>query len=249
MIHEHAVLGSIRAADLLGLSASALSQQKVRTLLTLAGVVIGTFTLVVSLAVGRGVDRAIVSLFHEDDRLRKIYVMPIYAPAAGDLPAAKREPQGTMSEAKRERIRKALIRAWGRGRQKPISQDVVAEFKRLDHVEAAVPTVYLYGMATFRGKSERSGAVSVGTHARLLQPRIVAGSLLGAEVPRGALVHEFLLYRWGITSDEEVAGTIGRSFQLESPDNDRGPISTVATIARFQLALDSKETAALERAP
>ncbi|MGZ3488623.1 MAG: hypothetical protein ACXVBY_17380, partial [Isosphaeraceae bacterium] len=65
---ERAVPGSIRTADLLGLSASALRQQKVRTLLTLAGVVIGTFTLVVSLAVGRGVDRAIVSLFHEDDR-------------------------------------------------------------------------------------------------------------------------------------------------------------------------------------
>src|SRR5208282_5235518 len=65
---EPAVPGSIRPADLLGLSASALRQQKVRTLLTLAGVVIGTFTLVVSLAVGRGVDRAIVSLFHEDDR-------------------------------------------------------------------------------------------------------------------------------------------------------------------------------------
>ncbi|MGZ3303282.1 MAG: hypothetical protein ACXWO3_19395 [Isosphaeraceae bacterium] len=65
---ERAVPGSISTADLLGLSASALRQQKVRTLLTLAGVVIGTFTLVVSLAVGRGVDRAIVSLFHEDDR-------------------------------------------------------------------------------------------------------------------------------------------------------------------------------------
>ena len=65
---ERAVPGSIRTADLLGLSASALRQQKVRTLLTLAGVVIGTFTLVVSLAVGRGVERAIVSLFHKDDR-------------------------------------------------------------------------------------------------------------------------------------------------------------------------------------
>src|SRR5271166_4648306 len=111
---ERAVPGSIRTADLLGLSASALRQQKVRTLLTLAGVLIGTFTLVVSLAVGRGVDRAIVSLFHEDDRLRKVSVMPSYEPAAGDIPATDREPKCAMSEAKRLRIRKASVRDWGR---------------------------------------------------------------------------------------------------------------------------------------
>ena len=51
-------------------------QQKVRTALTLIGVVVGTFALVLSLAVGRGVDRAIVNLFHEDDRLRKIVGQP-----------------------------------------------------------------------------------------------------------------------------------------------------------------------------
>jgi hypothetical protein len=43
---------SIRTADLLGFSTSALRQPRVRTLLTMAGVIIGTFTLVVGLAVG-----------------------------------------------------------------------------------------------------------------------------------------------------------------------------------------------------
>src|SRR5271165_907575 len=78
MNQEAAVLGSIRTADVLGLSTSALSHQKVRTSHTLAGVTISTFTLVVSLAVGWGVDGAIVILFREDKRLGKIGLMPSY---------------------------------------------------------------------------------------------------------------------------------------------------------------------------
>jgi hypothetical protein len=57
-------VGRPRAADLWGLALSAMRQQKVRAALTLIGVVVGTFALVLSLAVGRGVDRAIVNLFH-----------------------------------------------------------------------------------------------------------------------------------------------------------------------------------------
>ncbi len=249
---EPAVPGSIRTADLLGLSASALRQQKVRTSLTLAGVVIGTFTLVVSLAVGRGVDRAIVSLFHEDDRLRRVSVMPKYQPAAGDIPSADREPKGAMSEAKRQRIRKAIVRDWGRThgqkRKVPLTSSMVETLRSLERIEAAEPSVYLWTRTKFEGKSERVNAVSLSKQARLLQGRLVAGGLISPDVPRGAVVNEFLLYRWGIVSDEEVAQAIGRSFELESPENQSGPIPTVATIARFRFALDNKESAALERA-
>ena len=69
-------------------------QQKVRTALTLIGVVVGTFALVLSLAVGRGVDRAIVNLFHEDDRLRKIIVNPNYENEREDMPAESPRAEG-----------------------------------------------------------------------------------------------------------------------------------------------------------
>jgi putative ABC transport system permease protein len=55
--------GALRGADLLGLSLSALRQQKLRTFLTVVGVVIGTLALVLSVSIGRGVDRAIVAPF------------------------------------------------------------------------------------------------------------------------------------------------------------------------------------------
>ncbi len=67
---------------------------------------VGTFALVLSLAVGQGVDRAVLALFHQDDRLRKFSVRPDYRPCAQDVPEAEREPVGPMSQAKRERMRR-----------------------------------------------------------------------------------------------------------------------------------------------
>ncbi len=99
--------GKPRAADLWGLAFSAMGQQKVRTALTLIGVVVGTFALALSLAVGRGVDRAIVNLFRENDRLRKVVVNSNYTQSIEDMPADRLQPKGRMSDAKRARIRKA----------------------------------------------------------------------------------------------------------------------------------------------
>jgi putative ABC transport system permease protein len=252
MNQERAVPGSIRTADLLGLSASALRQQKVRTLLTLAGVVIGTFTLIVSLAVGQGVDRAIVALFQEDDRIRKIEIYPKYEPAISDIPAAEREPKGAMSDAKRRRLRKAIIDDWDRThrstQKQPLTSARIEELSHLDHVESAEPMVYLWTKAAFQGKTERVSAVSAGKKARLLQDRLVAGSLLYSAAPRGAIVGEFLLYRWGITAEDDVAAAIGRRFRLESPDAEAGAIPTVSMIATSRLSLGKDEAAALERA-
>ena len=105
---------TIRPADVVGLSFSALWQQKVRTILTITGVVIGTFALVLSLAVGRGIDHAIVSLFDEDARLRKISVNAWFDTRVAEVPVSERTPKGAMSDAKHKRISKALIRHWAR---------------------------------------------------------------------------------------------------------------------------------------
>ena len=54
--------------------------------------VVGTFTLVVSLSVGQGIERAIVTLFHQDDRLRKIAASATFQENAEDVPESEREP-------------------------------------------------------------------------------------------------------------------------------------------------------------
>ena len=162
MNEQTSVPGSIHLADILGLSFQALRQQKVRSVLTLAGVVIGTFTLAVSLAIGRGVDRAIVALFQVDDRIRKIIVSPRYEPDSSKMPEADREPRGTMSEAKRNRLRKAIVNAWGRShgfsQKVPLTTARMDELSRLPHVQSVEPMVFLWARAEFAGKKEQVNA-------------------------------------------------------------------------------------------
>ncbi len=139
-------------------------QQKVRTALTLIGVVVGTFALVLSLAVGRGVDRAIVNLFHEDDRLRKIIGQhELRDQAAEDMPPDRREPKGSMSDAKRARIRKALARTWNGPVQQRVklNADAVRKLEAIEHVAAVVPHVRLSGRGD-PGRQDRGGFRLVG---------------------------------------------------------------------------------------
>ncbi len=154
-------VGRPRAADLWGLAFSAMRQQKVRTALTLIGVVVGTFALVLSLAVGRGVDRAIVNLFHEDDRLRKVVVNSSYETEREDMPADRREPKGRMSDAKRARIRKALERTWSGPVQQRVklNADAIRKLAAIEHVAAVVPNVQMAGKAILDGKSEEAPGV------------------------------------------------------------------------------------------
>ena len=179
-----------RAADIWGLALAAARQQKVRTALTIIGVVVGTFTLVVSLSVGQGVERAIVALFHEDDRLRKVVVHTKYQPSAEDVPESEREPRGPMSEAKRERIRRALVRNW-RGvshRDRRIRLDAAAlrRIEALDHVVRVEPVVQGFGTATL-GREEPRCERMLGSDGQSISGRSPAGgaALQAWRRPRG----------------------------------------------------------------
>ena len=213
-----------RAIDLWELSFSAMRQQKVRTVLTIIGVVVGTFALVLSLAVGRGVDRAIVNLFREDDRLRKIQVTTKYEESIENVPAESREPKGDMSDAKRARIRQALIRTLGFSNrpQAKLTPDVVRKLAALEHVASAIPLLQLRAEAVLDGQSEGVSTTSVTPENRSFWDRLIAGRLFTPEDGRAAIVHEFLLYHWGLVRDEDAVAAIGRTFRLvfrwRSPD-------------------------------
>jgi hypothetical protein len=87
----------VRLADILGLSLSALAQQKLRTLLTTLGVVFGTFTLVLSVSVGQGVQETITRESRRHDRLCTIEVWSSWMAKASDVPAEALQVKGEMS--------------------------------------------------------------------------------------------------------------------------------------------------------
>jgi putative ABC transport system permease protein len=193
-------------------------QQKVRTALTLVGVVVGTLALVLSVAVGRGIDRAIVNLFHEDDRLRQIVVDPEYEVKAEDLPPERREPKGVMSDARRARIREALRRTWnGARRQKvKLTLDAIRKIGSIEHVAVAVPVIRLGECKSIlAGKGEDTSLTSVAPGSTVFRDRLIAGRLFAPDDGRAAIVHEYLLYRWGLVNDSDVESALGRTFRLE----------------------------------
>src|SRR5262249_36652484 len=100
----------MRFRDLLRFALSALWQHKVRSLLTLSGIVAGSFLLVVSISVGQGVEETTVQQFRKYGQLRSINVFPGFRPLEEVVPTADLVVKGDMSEAKRQRIRQALIR-------------------------------------------------------------------------------------------------------------------------------------------
>ena len=66
----------MRFRDILGLALSALWQQRVRTLLTLLGVLFGSFVLAASLAIGQGVQDAIARYARQNEILRRVEAIP-----------------------------------------------------------------------------------------------------------------------------------------------------------------------------
>src|SRR6187401_1462208 len=99
----------MRQGDLMRLALSALWRHKVRTLLTLSGVVAGTFLLVVSISIGRGVEEATIRQLRRSDQLRKINVFPSYQPKEDSIPDTELQVVGPMSDEKRGRIKRGLV--------------------------------------------------------------------------------------------------------------------------------------------
>jgi putative ABC transport system permease protein len=243
---------TMRAADLFGLAFSALRQQKVRTILTIVGVLIGTFALVLSLSVGTGVDRAIVALFHEDDRLRRISVHENYETSAEEVPAAEREPKGSMSDAKRQRIRAALVHEWGSKHARPkrvaLTPDALTRLKAINHVERIEPVSWFDGKAILGGKDYRATTASIPLRADFLRKRLLAGRLFTAEDEHVAIVQEFLLYRLGLHGDDEANAALGQNLRVEYQSSQPGVIDLSWLLTRTTNGLSENEIRALRPA-
>src|SRR2546427_10183721 len=102
---------AVRFGDILRLSLSALWQQKVRSILTTLGVVFGTFVLVASVSVNRGVQETILRESQKHGELQRVQAYSVDEPAPTEQIAVK----GAMTEDKRKRLRKTIERREQRG--------------------------------------------------------------------------------------------------------------------------------------
>jgi putative ABC transport system permease protein len=242
----------VRSADILGIALSALLQQKVRTILTTLGVVIGTFILILSLSISQGVELVVLRQFTRHDQLRQIQVQSGYRARETAIPPDEMSIRGEMSDAKRERIRKAMIRWWSRKNVQhpttPLTVERIKALAAIDHVQGVVPFIF-QGCRAFLGDHNTEVTSCAATpNNRHLQGRIVAGEYFTSAQERSVVVHEFLLYLWGITSEEEVARVVGQKLRLEFHIGRRPPAMLLTLLNGNRGSLSAEEEKALEKA-
>jgi putative ABC transport system permease protein len=209
----------MRTADLLRMALAGLWRHKVRTLLTLSGVIAGTFLLVVSIAVGRGVEEATIAQLRRSDQLRKITVFPNFQPTEETIPASELLVSGEMSDAKRQRIRRGLIRHWprqtiGGGPTRPLDNEHLEKIRELSHVESASPALQYSCRVIWNGQTRDVLVSAPGPEDDKLTQRVITGEMV-PEYGRQLLIHEYLLYQWGITRDQDAGKMIGQKVRVE----------------------------------
>ncbi len=209
----------MRFADLLGLSLSALGQQKARTALTTLGVVFGTFVLVVSLSVGQGVQRTIEREARGNVFLRQVQVWPDWQGNEAEVPEEQVQVRGAMSEEKRQRLRRAIVehrRRYGGVRPRlPLDRTGLQALAGLEHVAAVTPVIDLSGWAIYHSQSRGAPMSSVPAGDAHFRQRIVAGDFFRSANERAVLVSEYLCYQLGVIDETAVPGLVGQTLRLE----------------------------------
>jgi len=209
----------MRIADILGLALSALWQQKARTLLTTLGVIFGSFVLAASLSIGHGVQETIERESRRSTQLRKVDVQPQWQGRESDVPAEQVRVEGRLNDARRQRIRTALVNRKKNfnphGPRLPLTRDRLRLLADIEHVEAVIPIVSLNGWAIFGPRSELVTMGSAEPDSPSLRSRIVSGRFFDSLDEPSAVVTELLLYQAGMTDDAAIDGIVGKKVRLE----------------------------------
>ena len=210
----------MRISGMLILAVSTLWQQKVRTLLTVLGVVFGSFVLAASLSINHGVQKTIDRFVQQNDALRKIDVHPDWSAVdTGAEGATLPEVAGKMSDATRARLRKAPQGRVGRfhgGEPKaPLTAEVLKSLERLPHVEAVVPAIYDRGFVEIEGNSQPTDITAIRLNDEVCKRRLLAGRLFDSPEEHAAIVSELLLYRLGLLDEENISSALGKKLRLE----------------------------------
>ncbi len=231
----------MRLRDLLAEAWTALFRRRLRTLLAMLGVAAGCYILVVSLALGQGVQDAIGKQLRRQDRLRRIVVWP----GGVNKVEAPIVVEGKMSETRRERLREAIkLRRekvyvpTGRG----ITPEHEAAMAALPGVLEVRPALVMQGRVSV-GKTTVTGMIYVASATdEALHRRILAGDDLrgGGEA---MLISEYVAHRAGQSNEAMLDQEV--KVELETAMPGFQALLQMVNITRPDL--DAKQQAALNR--
>lgn len=233
----------MRFVDLLRLSLSALSQHKVRTLLTILGVTFGSFVLVISLSMGQGVQETIQREYQKYAELQQIEVYPHHQPSQEQPPEEEINIPEEVSEERRERLKKELIRRWQSmhpPKQIRLQKSRLEQLKKIPHVAKVKPILTPYVQVVLGEKAEETSTVALPPDDALTQARLVHGRMF-TENEQAILITEALLYRLGIVTDEQVQNILGKPIQIEyRTGNFSSPLMLLRLMGREPILLSAQ---------
>jgi hypothetical protein len=228
----------VRSIDLVGLAFSALLRNKLRTVLTVLGIVFGTFVLSSSVAACLGVQETILREYAKHGELREIGVRAKREPGPEDIPPGLLPVKGEMSPERRQRLEKEILRrARARTRRqpaRPLMQADVKELAALPHVRSARPIHSAYVRASLdpRGKATSAFSFSVPPNDSSLRERLVGGRFLEPGESGSVVVSEYLLYELGVADDSAMTAILGQPLHLSTRFQGPNPMSLLSVLGR-----------------
>lgn len=217
----------MRTGDLRRESWRALRASPLRTLLTGGGIAVGTMALTLILSLSLGLTQVLEELVATDEQLRHLVVMPGFG--RNDVRKNGGAPpvvEGEMSDVKRQRIQRVLLKRSRGGppfqvRSVVIDAETERELAGLPGLESARPFLQERFEVAVEGvppPAKPEGALSLAIQAEhpYYPDRLVAGRWFARDDEPGVVVHEFLLYRLGVTSDAAQEAVVGKKIRLTS---------------------------------
>jgi putative ABC transport system permease protein len=237
------------------LALHALWSNKGRNLLTMSGVTIGVFALTLIVALGQGLNAVITDTIASDGNLRQIRLLA--GTGADDNDTAEEvEIIGEMSDARRMRLRRSAMNRrregrGGRSRVTTITDEAMRKLSQLDHIQSIQPIIterYRVSVDDFTSPSVVSYGVDVDR--RRYHDRVMTGHYFSSNRADEVILHEYLLYKWGLVQPQDQERLLGKTLSLgtidNAPANSTLPEGLNPQLAELASELSLEEKAALQ---
>ena len=235
-------------------AAQGLWRQKVRTILTLVGVMVGTCALAFSLALGFGLRAFIEHEFKgREDFWRVVVTTSPPAPDPSEVPPEKSTVRGEMADERRERLREALVDRYVsthiRKGALTLTPQKLAAIRALPDVAEIRTFRGGNGRVTTAGAIKPATAYTVAGPLNDLEPRLLIGRL-PAKDTKEVVISELVLYDLGWRDDADLERVLGRPITLAVGGVQNAPPLALARALLGRLPgdeLTAAQTAVLEK--
>ncbi len=203
-------------SDLFGFAFHSLTQHKLRSSLTLLGVILGAFLVIVTISIGQGVQEVIPRLMRRNDQLRQISVQPNSERERTEI--VQKTIVGEMSVARRARLTEAMQRRYRNHSGellRPITDERLIELAAIEHVESVVPIIGANVELRLRDHASTVYCRSTTTDDPNIARSLVAGRAIASNSAREVLIHEFIAYELGFQNEADLNQLLGSTVRME----------------------------------